>query len=96
MNYSENCTFGTLKGQCLNTGGLYAQMVFRTGSTADTVKDYANLAVYLGVRNRDFLLHVYYNVREKFSSYARPTLILFANFSTVCKTNRKQKRRVIH
>ena len=22
VNYSENCTFGTLKGQSLNTGGL--------------------------------------------------------------------------
>ena len=31
MNYSENCTFGTWKGRSLKTGGLYMQVVIRTG-----------------------------------------------------------------
>ena len=33
VNYSENCTFGTLKGRFFNIGGLYRQMVLGTSST---------------------------------------------------------------
>ena len=38
VNCSENCTFGNLKGQSLDAGGLQTQVVLRAGSTVLNLK----------------------------------------------------------